>query len=151
MKTKLTILATLAFVAAVAAGCGGGDSGGGSANNTGKAPVVLRKAVPADFKDKTNPTPDAKAEGEKLFKAQCVSCHGDKGDGDSAIGKALNPPAGDLTAAAFHAAGKDDYIFWRITVGGAGGPQGSGMTPFKDTLNEEQRWQVVAYVRSLKK
>lgn len=150
MKSKLMILSLLAGVAALVAACGGG-SNGGAANTGSKAPVVLRKAVPAEFQGKTNPTPDAKAEGQKLFMAQCVSCHGDKGDGDSPTGKALKPPAGDLTAAAFQDAVKDDYIFWRITVGAAGGPEGSGMTAFKDTLNEEQRWQVVAYVRSLKK
>jgi len=148
MKPKLTILALLGCAAALIAACGGTNT---PAGNGTKAPIVMRKAVPAEFKDKTNPTPDAKTEGEKLFKAQCISCHGEKGDGDSAIGKALKPPAGDLTSAAFHNDVKDDYIFWRITVGGAGGPEGSGMTPFKDTLNEEQRWQVVAYIRSLKK
>lgn len=149
MKTKLMILCGLACVAALAAACGGGTNGG-KANGGTKAPVVLRKAVPADFKDKTNPTPDAKAEGEKLFKAQCVSCHGDNGDGDSPTGKALKPVAADLTAAGFQDAVKDDYIFWRITIGAAGGPEGSGMTAF-NTLSEEQRWQIVAYVRSLKK
>ena len=141
----------LSAMVMVAAACGG-DSGGKSGNTTKKkADGVVRKEVPADYKDKTNPTPDAAAAGEALFKAQCSSCHGEKGDGDSPVGKALKPPAGDLTTAEFQDAVKDDYIFWHITVGGAAGPDGSGMTAFKDTLSEEQRWQVVAYVRSLKK
>lgn len=150
MNPKLMMTVLFAATAAFFAACGGGTNGA-AGNSTAKAPVVLRKSVPAEFKDKTNPTPNAAAEGEKLFKAQCISCHGEKADGDSAIGKALKPPAANLTTAEFQNGVNDDYIFWRITVGGAGGPEGSGMTPFKDTLNEEQRWQVVAFVRSLKK
>ncbi len=149
MKPKLMMTVLLAGMAAFFAACGG--SNGGAGNSTAKAPVVLRKSVPAEFKDKTNPTPDAVADGEKVFKSQCISCHGDKGDGDSAIGKALKPPAGDLTSPEFQNSVNDDYIFWHITVGGAAGPEGSGMTPFKDSLKEEQRWALVAYVRSLKK
>ncbi|MBE7492570.1 MAG: cytochrome c [Planctomycetes bacterium] len=148
MHNKLLLLPALLAALAALAACG--DSAANKTNTAPRAPVVLRKAVPADFKGKTNPTPDAKADGEALFKTHCVSCHGDKGDGDSPTGKALNPPAADLTAAAFHDAVGDDYIFWRITTGAAGGPAGSGMTPFNN-LGEDQRWQIVAFVRSLKK
>jgi mono/diheme cytochrome c family protein len=40
----------------------------------------------------------------------------------------------------------DDYLLWRITEG----RPGTSMPPWKNILNEEQIWQVVAFVRTLK-
>lgn len=148
MKWTMLILGA-ATLALAAAACGG--DGKPASNGAPKKEAVTRMPVPPGFVGKTNPTPNAVAEGEKLFKAQCVTCHGDKADGDSPMGKALKPPAGDLTSAEFQEAVGDDYIFWHITVGAKAGPAGSAMTAFEHTLNEEQRWQVVAYIRSLKK
>lgn len=130
------------------AGCGGNAKPVGNAGATAKQ----RPETPADFKDKKNPfagKDDAIKAGEGLFKAQCVSCHGPQADGNSDAGKALNPPAGNLRAADFQAM-SDGYIFWRVTKGGAGANiAGSAMQAFETTLSDEQRWQVIAWLRSL--
>jgi len=133
------------------AACGGGDNTGKTNTGTPKPAPKARNPVPPEYKGKTNPTPNAVAEGAALFKTHCVSCHGEKGDGDSPTGKSLNPQAGDLTSAEFHDNVQDDYIFWHITVGAKAGPPGSAMTVFEPLISEEERWQVVAYLRSLRK
>ena len=150
MRRKLLLAATLcATLAALAAGCGdGGKTGGG--NKAAKEDKIQRPAPPPEYAGKTNPTPDAVEEGKKIFANHCVTCHGPNGDGDSPTGKALTPPASDLTDAKIQDAVKDDYMYWHIAEGGKALGH-SGMTPFKDTLKEDQIWQVIAYIRSIKK
>ena len=131
------------------AGCGGNAAK--PAANSG-ATAKQRPEPPADFKDKKNPLAgkdDAIKAGEGVFKAQCVACHGAEADGNSDAGKALTPPAGNLRASDFQAM-SDGYVFWRVSKGGAGANiAGSAMQPFETTLSEDQRWQVIAYLRSL--
>ncbi|MBV6517135.1 MAG: hypothetical protein HPKKFMNG_02847 [Planctomycetes bacterium] len=140
--------AALMACAMLAAACGGNASKPANSGPAAKA----RPETPADFKDKKNAlagNADAIKAGEGLFKAQCVSCHGAEADGNSDAGKALTPPATNLRAADFRAQ-SDGYIFWRISKGGVGANiSGSAMQAFDASLTEEQRWQIVAYIRSL--
>lgn len=154
---KLTILFAALCLAAVTAAACGGDGNGGKSNTPAKPKTILRKSVPADFKGKKAPdgfdmTAKANIEaGDKLFhgEALCKTCHGDGGKGDGDAGKALDPRPTDLTSDEFQTGVEDDYIHWRIKTGNVGGPAGSGMTGFT-AGTEEQVWQLVAYVRSLK-
>lgn len=43
----------------------------------------------------------------------------------------------------------DDYLFWRITMGGNLEPFNSGMPAWKEVLDEQSRWDVINYVRAL--
>ncbi|MCA8945142.1 MAG: cytochrome c [Planctomycetes bacterium] len=150
MKHVLMIAFALGAVLFVAAGCGGGGKPAENKGGGGDSDKISRPEPTGDYKGKTNPTPDAVEEGKKLFETHCVTCHGPNGDGDSPVGSTLKPPASDLTDVKLQDAIGDDYIFWRISEGGKA-LNYDGMTPFKDSLKEEQRWQLVAYVRSLKK
>ena len=82
--------------------------------------------------------------GKKLFATMCAICHGEKGKGDGVAGAALNPKPTNLITAAFHAQ-SDGAIYWKITEGRA------PMASYKATLSEEKRWQLVSYLRTLKK
>ncbi len=82
-------------------------------------------------------------EGKKLFATYCAICHGEKGKGDGIAGAALNPKPSNLTTATFHTQ-SDGAIFWKITEGRA------PMASYKATLSEEERWQLVSYLRTLK-
>lgn len=151
MKALNLSLLALTLVAAgtfFIAGCGGNTSRPANGQPAAKA----RPETPADFKDKKNAlagNADAIKAGEGLFKAQCVSCHGAEADGNSDAGKALNPPAGNLRVADLQAM-SDGYWFWRVSKGGVGANiSGSAMQAFETTLSEEQRWQVIAYLRNL--
>jgi len=74
--------------------------------------------------------------GEEKFYQNCVYCHGSKGSGGNA--KALQ--CRDM---------KPEYIFETITNGRISGA--NVMPPWKDTFDEKTRWQLVAYIRSLRK
>lgn len=82
--------------------------------------------------------------GKKIYATMCVICHGEKGKGDGAAGAALDPKPTNLTTEAFHAQ-SDGAIFWKITEGRA------PMASYEATLSEEKRWQLVSYLRTLKK
>jgi hypothetical protein len=45
----------------------------------------------------------------------------------------------------------DDYLFWLISEGGMIEPFNSLMPAWKQVLGEEERWQVIAYLRTLGK
>ncbi len=83
-------------------------------------------------------------QGQKIYKQQCAVCHGNRGRGDGPAGIALNPRPADLTSETVQKQ-SDGALFWKITTGR--GP----MPAFKTILSEEDRWKVVAYLRTLRK
>jgi mono/diheme cytochrome c family protein len=84
------------------------------------------------------------AQGEELFTLYCATCHGDAGYGDGAAGGALGQKPAN-----FHdtliVKQSDGAFFWKMSNGKG------NMPPFKDVFTEEQRWQLVAYIRHLSK
>ncbi len=82
--------------------------------------------------------------GKKLFTNMCVICHGNKGRGDGVAGMALNPRPANLSLPSVQDQ-TDGEIFWKITEGRA------PMASYKDILSEDQRWQLVNYMRTFKK
>ena len=92
-----------------------------------------------------NPLKDqvaAAAAGKPHYAAKCAGCHGDTGQGDGPAAAALTPPPTNLTKG--DAAADPDGEFFLAVKNGKG-----KMAPIKG-LTDEQIWQVVAYVRSLK-
>ncbi len=83
-------------------------------------------------------------EGKILFKQMCSICHGDKGKGDGIAGAALTPKPTNFTTEKMQGQ-TDGAIYWKMTEGRA------PMAAYKDILKEEQRWQLVNYIRTLKK
>jgi mono/diheme cytochrome c family protein len=86
---------------------------------------------------------------ERLWKAQCASCHGQEGKGDTGPGKAMKVQ--DMTTAAFQAK-KDDELK-KAVVSGVKTEQGGvkqEMDAFKD-LTPEQVDSLIALIRSFKK
>lgn len=134
MKKNLILILTLG--ALILAACGGG----GSSNE----PAAL-EPVPAEYAGKTNPlSADAAAEGAKVFKVNCESCHGPQGHGDGPAGQALDPKPKNLPELAAQVG--DDYLFWRVSEG----KPGTSMVAWKGILTDEQIWQAVAFIRTLK-
>lgn len=82
--------------------------------------------------------------GKKVFQTNCIVCHGDLGKGDGPGGKSINPKPADLTSAKVQSQ-TDGEIFWKITNGR--GP----MIKWEPVIPEAQRWDLVNYIRSLKK
>jgi mono/diheme cytochrome c family protein len=81
--------------------------------------------------------------GKKLYTQMCVICHGAKGKGDGIAGMALKPkPASFITEVFSNQT--DGAIFWKITEGK------TPMAAYKELLSEEERWQLINYMRTLK-
>ena len=100
--------------------------------------------APQSEKAKKNPLPSDKntvAQGEKVAKINCVSCHGPKGKGDGPAAVALNPKPADWTSKRVQDE-PDGEIFWKITTG-------RGAMPAWRHLPEKDRWALVRYIRSL--
>ena len=126
----------LVFTALVVAACGGG--GGADA-------VATLAPVPSEFSGQANPLgADAAAAGALVFKTNCEACHGPQGHGDGPAGAALDPAPKNLGELQTKAG--DDYLFWRIYTG----KEGTSMVAWKGVLTDEQIWQVVAFIRTLK-
>ncbi len=85
------------------------------------------------------------AAGERIYAAQCASCHGVQGRGDGPSGRGLVPPPADLSSAATMGATMPLDAYRRVTYG----VPGSAMPPFGPALSREQRWDVVAYALTL--
>jgi high-affinity iron transporter len=128
------------FVAAlILAGCGT------SQGSTAADPPGALAAVPAEYSGKTNPLdPSAAAAGAQVFQSNCAACHGPHGHGDGPAGVSLDPAPKNL--AELNKAATDDYLFWRISTG----RPGTAMVPWQGVLSEEQIWQLVSFIRTLK-
>jgi mono/diheme cytochrome c family protein len=101
--------------------------------------------VPAEYAGLTNPLgEDAAQAGAEVFRINCETCHGPQGHGDGPAGQSLEPKPGNL--AQVQAQAGDDYLFWRIHDG----KPGTSMVAWKGILTDEQIWQAVAFLRTLK-
>lgn len=82
--------------------------------------------------------------GKKLYVQYCSVCHGDKGKGDGIAGLSLKPKPANFTSSKIQQQ-SDGAIFWKLTEGKA------PMAAYKLILTDEQRWQLVNYIRVFKK
>jgi high-affinity iron transporter len=85
------------------------------------------------------------ADGEKVFKASCASCHGETGLGDGPAGLKLSPKPPAIGSQTEMRATTPAMMFRKISVG----VTGTAMPAFGPQLTTEQRWNVVAYLGSL--
>ena len=80
--------------------------------------------------------------GKQLYTQFCAICHGKKGKGDGVAGMALKPRPSNFTKEIVQKQ-SDGAIYWKVTEGKP------PMAAYKETLTDEQRWQLVNYIRSL--
>ena len=123
----------------ILAACG---TSSGSTDSDSETPLAT---VPAEYAGKTNPYgTEMAAEGAKTFQSSCEMCHGPEGRGDGPAGQSLDPRPKNL--AVLQKGAGDDFLFWRISEG----KPGTSMIAWKGILSEEQIWQVVSFIRTLK-
>jgi mono/diheme cytochrome c family protein len=80
---------------------------------------------------------EAEEEGEKIFKENCRSCHGEKGAGGF----------GPKLATTTHKFGGSDAELFASVAGGRPG----GMPTFLPQLGKDRVWKAVTYIRHLEK
>lgn len=103
--------------------------------------------VPTKYKKLKNPYVDFSDKeqiGRVLYSQHCKSCHGTKGKGDGKKAANLDTPTGDFTEASFQAQ-TDGEIYYKSFVGRGDMPNFE-----KKIKDDEDRWLIVNYLRTLK-
>ena len=81
--------------------------------------------------------------GAGIYKQYCVACHGEKGNAQTALGKALVPPPRNFTDASAMAQISDKQMTSTIM----NGKDGTAMAPWGGILNPQDIRRVILYIR----
>ena len=110
--------------------------------------LLLVPAYPTSFyRSPTGFAATSIAAGARLFPDHCANCHGAEGRGDGPGAQGLAVPPADLTAA--HLWGHSDgELFWWLSHGIEAPRGGFAMPGFEPALSEDQRWQLIDYIRA---
>ena len=139
MKKGSSVLLILAALTLAACSSSGTSSGASTEAAETLAPV------PAEYAGKTNPLgADAATAGAEVFNSNCTACHGTQGHGDGPAAGSLDPAPKNLPELSRMVG--DDYLFWRISTGRSG----TAMVAWKGILTDQQIWQVISYIHTLK-
>ena len=103
--------------------------------------------VPESAKKVKNPTDVLDKEnlaiGRSLYSKYCQSCHGKEGYGDGPKAKEMKGDMGDFSSEEFQSQ-TDGTLFYKITTGRDDMPNFD-----KKIGDEEDRWLIVNYIRTL--
>jgi mono/diheme cytochrome c family protein len=109
--------------------------------------------LPDDAEKTKNPvasTPESIAKGKELYlnkdKGNCAFCHGETGAGNEANLPNLRRKPADISSKERMSVMTDGEVFWKISRGIRG-----IMPAGEKRMNEEERWNVVNYIRTLPK
>jgi mono/diheme cytochrome c family protein len=108
--------------------------------------------LPADAEKTKNPvaaTEESIAKGKELYfgkAGNCVFCHGDTGAGNEANMPRLRRKPADISSKERMAEMTDGEVFWKISKGITG-----IMPAGEKRMSEEERWNLVNFVRTLAK
>lgn len=101
--------------------------------------------VPEEAKKRPNPVAASPAVWEAaraIYADKCAQCHGDAGKGDGPEAMMYDVKPADFSDAHMMGEMTDGEIFYKMSEGRM------PMPAFKKQLTEEQRWQLVHYVRT---
>jgi len=121
-------------------------------NPTNYAPALILPALPGWFEDAARVRAQAE-KGRALFQAACAACHGTDGSGRDAAAKELEDSWGqpvtptDLRQSTLRSGRNLDAIF-RVLLTGI---EGTPMPSFAESMKEEQRWELVAFIAQLRR
>ena len=100
----------------------------------------------ANVKNPVAASPESIAAGRQVYQRRYTSCHAANGEGGP--GNDLIPAAPSLVDNQWDHGSTDGAIFDSIKNGV---PPDFNMVPFKDTLKDDEIWNVVNYLRSIAK
>ncbi|MDD5369667.1 MAG: CopD family protein, partial [Anaerolineaceae bacterium] len=114
----------------------------------GLSGLVFFRSPEISQNDPANPVvPSEKSAmaGHLLYQEKCLPCHGPAGKGDGPTGLTLNPRPADLSLHAVPGVHTDGQLFLWITDG----YPNSAMPGYRQSLTDEQRWNLVNFIRTL--
>ena len=83
-------------------------------------------------------------DGKLLYASHCITCHGCAGNGLGTYAGTLIVTPVNFKADPFRTM-PDDEWFWHVSEG----VQGTVMPPWRESLSEKQRWEVIGYVQEV--
>ncbi|MBA0089369.1 MAG: cytochrome c [Acidobacteria bacterium Pan2503] len=114
---------------------------------------LARRALHAYLDKLPHPQPMVEADepnliaGSKVYKEQCVTCHGLPGEPKSAVSQGMFPAPPQL----FHGVGVTDDEPWETYWKVENGIRMTGMPAFKGQIPEKEIWQVTMLVKNADK
>ena len=159
MKTKLVhSISIVAGLTVLVAGC----KPSANAPDAHKAaaapsPAAVPTVAAITFSDlpvppKLDVTPQLLEHGKTIYTQNCIACHGVKGDGKGDAAAFLAPKPRNFVTANYRLRSTppgrlptDVDLFRAVSLGMAGTP----MPPWRHILNEDDRWAVVEYLKTL--
>lgn len=111
--------------------------------------TVVEGAADAEAAEASNETPFEI--GQKLYAANCSSCHGATGASDGPLGATLVPKPAQHNDGSYMNGLSNDYVFKVIKEGGAAVGKSGMMAPWGTSLSDDKIWGLVEFVRSLAK
>ena len=99
-------------------------------------------AIARKMKNPVPSTPAVLAAGKQSYVEHCQKCHGEKGNGQGEKATELTIAPSDFTNANEMGDLTDGQLFQEITKGEL------PMPAFEDMLSEQERWQLVDYIRT---
>ena len=82
--------------------------------------------------------------GKALYNIYCIACHGEKGKGDGPASLTIKTKPADHTSPKIQKQ-SDGAIYWKLTEGRST----LEMVSYKMVLSDNERWQLVNYIRTL--
>lgn len=99
----------------------------------------------ARMKNPVKPSPAGLNDAAKLYRQNCVICHGRTGASNGPAAGSLPQKPANFTDVQKMKESADGELFWKMTTGRA------PMPSWQDRLSETQRWELVNYLRELTK
>jgi mono/diheme cytochrome c family protein len=121
-----------------------------SAHAGGTCPQPRKtKSAPPNIAGKAIPASADAAAGKTLYQKSakpmaCKMCHGENGDGNGKLGKALKPNPRNFTCQDTMKDVSPGQMFWIIK----NGSKGTGMVAHGKTLSDDDIWNVIKYIRT---
>lgn len=113
--------------------------------SAGSVPVTGREVVSQDTEPRNPvaPTRESLSQGKILFAINCAMCHGISSAESGPVGKKLTPQPPGLDRNLVRDR-SDAHIYRAISLGFG------RMPPFKNKLTQQERWEVINFLRTRK-
>lgn len=91
-------------------------------------------------------TPELIAKGRASYTTNCMTCHGERGDGNGPAGAYMNPKPRNLSKGAFKRGIKPEQVFSTVSDG----LDGTSMAGYSH-LSADERWGLVYFVLAFRR